>query len=159
MQRAVHRLWEERIPATGESCIWPGGLGLNEGLYRLKERKANAADNPDVVISFVVVMGLSHLFTVLPDLEAQELSQPRARPELMRLWVILRLKVESLAAELLEKPESKDQDDGSLQRSLGVFQHGGVVGLSTLSPSNPELVQKVCQLIRRDHPLQVKVKA
>ena len=60
-------------------------------------------------------------------------------------------KVGSLATELREMPESKDQD-GSLQRSLGAFQHGSVVGLSTLSRSHPELVQKVCQLIRRDHP-------
>ena len=60
-------------------------------------------------------------------------------------------KVESLAKELREMPESKDQD-GSLQRSLGAFQHGSVVGLSALSRSHTELVQKVCQLIRRDHP-------
>ena len=60
-------------------------------------------------------------------------------------------RVESLAKELREMPESKDQD-GSLQRSLGAFQHGSVVGLSTLSRSHPELVQTVCQLIRRDHP-------
>ena len=51
-------------------------------------------------------------------------------------------KVESLATELREKPESKDLD-GSLQMSLGAFQHGSVVGLSTLSRSHPELVQKV----------------
>ena len=48
-------------------------------------------------------------------------------------------KVGSLATELREMPESKDQD-GSLQRSLGAFQHGSVVGLSTLSRSHPELV-------------------
>ena len=62
-------------------------------------------------------------------------------------------RVESLANELSEKPESKGQD-GSYQRSLGAFQHGGIVGLSTLSRSHPELVQKVCQLIRRDHSHQ-----
>ena len=62
-------------------------------------------------------------------------------------------KVESLAVELREKPESKDQDESlPLQRSLGAFQHGSVVGLSTLSRSHPALVQKVCQLIRRNHP-------
>ena len=63
----------------------------------------------------------------------------------------LQCEVESLATELRAKPESKDQD-GSSQRSLGAFQHGSVVGLSTLSRSHPELVHKVCQLIRRDHP-------
>ena len=35
---------------------------------------------------------------------------------------------------------------------IAAFQHGSVVGLSTLSRSHPELVQKACQLIRRDHP-------
>ena len=60
-------------------------------------------------------------------------------------------KVESLAKELREM---QDQD-GSLQRSLGAFQHGSVVGLSTLSRSHPESVQKVCQLTRRDHPSHV----
>ena len=108
---------------------------------------------------------------VLPELEAQELARritgkttPPGRDGTVAVAVLGATtrqtivdeilghpKVESLATELREKPESKDQD-GSLQRSLGAFQHGSVVGLSTLSRSHPELVQKVCQLIRRDHP-------
>ena len=108
---------------------------------------------------------------VLPELEAQELARritgkttPPGRDGTAAVAVLGATtrqtindeilghgKVESLATELHEKPESKDQD-GSLQRSLGAFQHGSVAGLSTLSHSHPELVQKVCHLIRRDHP-------
>ena len=49
------------------------------------------------------------------------------------------------------RPQADSQED-SVYRLLGVFQHGGVVGLSTLARDYPDLAAKVCKLIRHDHP-------
>ena len=45
-----------------------------------------------------------------------------------------------------------DSQDDSVYRLLGVFQHGGVVGLTTLTRDHSDLASKVRRLIRRDHP-------
>ena len=49
------------------------------------------------------------------------------------------------------RPQADSQED-SVYRLFGVFQHGGVVGLSTLARDHPDLAAKVCKLIRHDHP-------
>ena len=195
---------EDKVkPAFGQ-VVW----FKTKGYVGVKEKKADAAENPDLpprwkkgfyrgrapdvpgghIIcrsdgGLVIAKGIrDRVITpsphVLPELEAHELARritgkttppgrdgtPPGRDGTVAVAVLGATtrqtmvdeilghpKVESSAKELREMPESKDQD-GSLQRSLGAFQHGSVVGLSTLSRSHPELVQKVCQLILRDHP-------
>ena len=213
-QHAVHRLGEERMPSTGrvEDKVKPAFGQVvwfkTKGYVGVKEKKADAAENPDLpprwkkgfcrgrapevpgghIIcrsdgGLVIAKGIrDRMITpsphVLPELEAHELARritgkttPPGRDgtppgsdgtaavavlgaatrQTMVAEILGHPKVESLAKELREMPESKDQD-GLLQRSLGAFQHGSVGGLSILSRSHPELVQTVCQLIRRDHP-------
>ena len=195
---------EDKVKSAFGQVVW----FKTKGYVGVKEKKADAAENPDLpprwkkgfyrgrapdvpgghIIcrsdgGLVIAKGIRDRVIapsphVLPELEAHELARritgkttppgrdgtPPGRDGTVAVAVLGATtrqtivdeilghpKVESLAKELREMPESKDQD-GSLQRSLGAFQHGSVVGLSTLSRSHPELVQTVCQIIRRDHP-------
>ena len=56
---------------------------------------------------------------------------------------------------LCEAPVARANAEAKREASyqtMGVFQHGGVVGITKVTHSHDEVVRRACELIKRDHP-------